>query len=177
MNSFARQIVDNEWVQLIYYSVLMVLVAIIFYHVHVMSSENYIGQGLAYSTGAITSGATQRFGTGFTSTDQGATPSFNDLQGREYLTSSREPPVFWDISNLLAEYQYATQYNCADGSPPMPMKDNLGNTYFACTDGSTPTDNNGRPVTGPAKAASPKSAAEYMTAVTHQDEVLRNHLY
>lgn len=192
MDQELSKLMNNPYVKFLYYAVLLVLVVMIFHYSK--KSEHYIGTGLPYSTGAITSGATQRFGTGFSSTDQGSTPSYSDLRhNSEYLTSSREPPVFWDISNMLADYQKVAQYNCADGSPPMPMTDSMGNTYFACTDGSTPVPAYSSPASTAAAHASTAAAhtssvaashpassskAEYFAPSVHaQEDILRQHLY
>lgn len=196
------KILDNSTVQVVYYAILIIALFMMVYYLKNLSSkqEDIIGSGLVYSTGAITSGATQRFATYPTSTDMGAAPTYNaDLRHpsklkSEFLTATREPPVFWDISQTLGEYQYATQFSCADGNPPMPVKDHHGNTYYACSDGSTPVQSlhpawqtqaqhsTGTVVapTTPPVAPPVASHAEWATSspdTAVQEELLRNRLH
>jgi uncharacterized protein (DUF779 family) len=165
----AEGILGNKSIVLLYFSMLLVLVVLIVWYLKQGSSEHYFGYGMPKSIQFAAGAPDIRFQE-FTGTNQGSTPMniptvkqmYPGLISRkERLTAMREPPVFWDISQTLGEYQYASQFGCADGSPPMPVKDSFGNMTYACADGSTPVSNQ----TGLDAATTEHATASPATAV------------
>src|ERR1700678_519796 len=143
-------ILENNGVVLLYFSALLLLIIMIVWFLRNMSSsEHYYGYGMPNTYQVLASGPDVRFQE-LSGTNQGNTPinmatvkqTYPGLfkrQKGERLTARPEPPVFYDISQTLGEYQYASQYNCADGTSPMPVKDAFGNMTYACQDGSVPS--------------------------------------
>lgn len=147
----AQSLLENKGLVLVYFAVLILLVFLIVWYLRCQAetkTEKYYGYGMPDTYQVLASGPNVRFQE-LTGTNQGSTPinmatvkqmypNIVKPQG-ERLTAMREAPVFYDISQTLGEYQYATQFDCADGQPPMPVKDSLGNMTYACADGSNPT--------------------------------------
>lgn len=145
----AKDLLENKGAVLLYFAVLLLLVIMVVWYLKMMSSgssEHYYGYGMPDSYQVLASGPDVRFQE-FSGTNQGSTPINlatvkqmypGIVKPKERLTAMREAPVFYDISQTLGAYQYATQFNCADGSSPMPVKDAYGNMTYACGDGSTP---------------------------------------
>lgn len=145
----AQEILENKTAVVVYFAALLVLIIIIMWTLRkntTKSSEHYFGYGMPNSYQVLAGAPDIRFQE-FSGTNQGSTPVntatvkqlYPELRSKsERLTGSREPPVFYDISQTLAEYQYASQFNCADGSAPLPARDTYGNMTYACPDGSTP---------------------------------------
>lgn len=134
----AQKILNDHNVRLLYFAVLIVLVALIAWYTKPKSSERYVGKGAGLTEQSVFSGPDVRFAGQFTGTNQGPNAplgidgnSGNSRSG-ERLTASREPPVFYDISQTLGAYQYASQFSCPDGNVPMPVRDSYGNMTYAC---------------------------------------------
>lgn len=175
----ADGLLANKNLVVLYFAILIVLVFMVVWYLKLSaksSSEHYYGYGMPDSYQVLASGPDVRFQQ-FTGTNQGETPVNMAtvkqmypglLKPKERLTSMREPPVFNDISQTLGAYQYATQFDCADGGPPMPVKDAYGNMTYACADGSDPT-----------RGGSAASGAEHATsspATAVQEALLMNQL-
>src|SRR6185437_11713133 len=128
----AEDILNNKWVILFYFAVLLVLIVLIVWYFKTMtnkSSEHYYGYGMPNSYQVLASGPDVRFQE-FTGTNQGDTPvnmaTIKQMypgitkgaaermmamrKKKERMTASQEPPVFYDISQQLGEYQYASQF-------------------------------------------------------------------
>jgi len=161
----AQAILENKAVIVLYFAVLLILIIMIVWNLKTISSASsehaYFGYGLPNSIQYAAGAPDVRFQE-LTMTNQGSTPTnmaeikqlypgvvnprnerLMNKRKRERLTSMRESPVFYDISQTLAEYQYATQFNCADGSSPLPVTDSYGNMTYACADGSSPSSASG----------------------------------
>lgn len=146
----ADGLLSSKPLVLSYFIVLILLLFVMVWYMKACSSkkENYYGYGMPDTPQVLASGPDVRFQE-FTGTNQGSTPlnmatvkqmypGIADASGSERLTAMMEHPVFYDISQTLGEYQYASQFNCANGQPPMPVKDSMGNMTYACADGSSP---------------------------------------
>lgn len=184
----ADSVLANKNVILLYFALLLILVLMVVWYLkksNSSSSEHYYGYGMPDSYQVLASGPDLRFQE-FTGTNQGSTPVNMAtvkqmypglLKPKERMTAMREAPVFNDISQTLAEYQYATQFNCADGSAPLPMRDAFGNMTYACDDGSTPTGFT--PGTGVTDSGASATVAEHATsspATAVQEALLMNQL-
>lgn len=167
VNKIAQDVTGNKLLVCIYFAVLIVIVLIILYKSMSDKSENIIGKPVPDTVQSILGGPDLRFASQLSATNMGRNPVYVQDVKRMYpnaenMTADREPPVFYDISQTLGEYQYATQFNCKDGSTPMPITDAFGNVTYQCDDSSTPT------------------RAEYMSsnpASTVQEALLRNKLF
>lgn len=151
MDYSAQSILENKAVVVFYFALLLLLVVmVVFYMRNMMAakSEHYYGYGMPDSYQVLASGPDVRFQE-FTGTNQGNTPvnmatvkqMYPGIAGgaTERLTASRDGPDYLhDISQTLAEYQFASQFSCSDGSAPMPFSTPQGMTYM-CGNGSAPT--------------------------------------
>lgn len=145
-NSETDKIVRDSCVQIVYFAVLLVLVALIAYYLkprrrgeRMASGEAYYGYPMPNTPQVLTSGADLRFGSQPTGTNEGSIPMNMAtckqmgtcvVGSNERLTGAREPPVFYDISRALGAYQESSQYLCPDGSSPLPAFDPKTKTWF-----------------------------------------------
>lgn len=112
---YAKKIMDNPWVQLTYYAVLILLVFIIVWYMMKPSSERLLGSGVQDQV--FTSGATmRRLGQEPTSTNQGEYTIVHNAElkelvpgivgnSQERLVNERGEPDFWEISSELDAYR------------------------------------------------------------------------
>ena len=145
----AQGLLENKGLVLLYFAILLVLIFLAVWYLRscTVKSEHYYGYGMPDTYQVLAAGPDVRFQE-LTGTNQGSTPINMATVKQMYpgiiksngerLTSMRESPVFNEISQTLGEYQYATQFDCSNGDPPMPVRDSLGNMTYACADGSTP---------------------------------------
>lgn len=137
----AKSLIESPVVIMFYFAILIVVVILMLMHLRKMGgAENYTGYPTPQTVQSILAGPNLRFQE-FTGTNQGSTPinipTLKQLHpnlpgGKERLTAMRESPVFYDISQTLGEYQYASQFDCPDGGEPMPIRDVYGNFTYTC---------------------------------------------
>lgn len=141
----AQKILDNSNVKVIYFAILIILVALVAWYLKPKNGErmevgSYYGYGLPYTPQSIASGPDLRFQE-FSMTNQDTVPTptvpsliqaglVPGIKPAERLTARREAPVFYDISRALGSYQDASQYACPDGSSPIPAYDDATKTWF-----------------------------------------------
>ena len=183
----AKAIMSSDAVKMLYFAVLIVLVILIVWYLRSgtqsSGAENYYGYGMPDTYQVLASGPNVRFQQ-LTGTNQGSTPidtpTIKQLYPglmttkREQLTAMRQSPAFFDISNTLGEYQYASQFNCANGDSPMPVKDSFGNMTYACADGSNPMSGGSTGLDMNQMTGSERLSATPASAV--QEELLRMQL-
>lgn len=114
-DEYAKKIMENQWVRLTYYAVLILLVFMITYYMMKPSSERLLGSGVQDQV--FTSGATmRRLAQEPTSTNQGEYTIVHNAElkelvpgivgnSQECLVNERGEPDFWEIPSELDAYR------------------------------------------------------------------------